>query len=72
MTSRTKAHTPSRAQYNAVKAAFIAEGRTLSEWCEEKGYHLPNVRKAFNGSWTGPRASQLVEEIEDAVRELRQ
>jgi hypothetical protein len=66
----TKAQLAAQNQYNRVKAAFIANGQTISAWCEGNELHLQNVRKAFLGEWTGVKATQLKQRVERAVSEL--
>lgn len=44
-------------------AGFVRVGETLTGWCRSRGYQQPNVRAACFGSWEGPRAREIREEI---------
>ena len=52
--------TECKARYRQVRAGFIANGTTLTEWCRANGTHIQNVRDAFFGRWNGPGAKKMV------------
>ena len=56
----TSSHEMER-NYNALKASFIMRGSSLNAWCIENEVAPANVRKAFSGVWTGPKASALIQ-----------
>lgn len=60
---------PSPELLKAVRAGLIAQGSSLSRWADEHAVKRQNLTKAVIGQWTGPRASQLVQEVvQDAMR----
>lgn len=46
-------------QFNRIKAEFVAQGTTLTEWCKQNSVTVQNVRSALLGSWNGPKAKAL-------------
>ena len=56
-----------KARYQRVRAGFVANGTTLTEWCRENGTYIQNVRDAFFGKWNGPAALKTVERVEQAA-----
>lgn len=62
----TKADTE-KERYQALKAGFIRQGTTLTEWCRCNGTYIQNVRDAVFGRWCGPKASKLLIKVEKAA-----
>lgn len=60
--------TPSEELLKAVRAAFVMQGTSLHAWCSKQGVHRQNVSKALTGSWSGPKATALVQEVVKASR----
>ena len=56
-----------QARYQRVRAAFIAKGSTLTEWCRANGLHIQNVRDAYFGRWKGPGANAWIARVEQAA-----
>jgi hypothetical protein len=48
-----------KALYTEVRAAFVGQGTTLNAWCLANGTRIQNVRAAFFGEWSGPKAEEL-------------
>ncbi len=46
-----------------VRAAFVACGGSLCQWCDHHGVRHQNARKALLGEWEGPKAQALRLEI---------
>lgn len=57
--------TPSAKLYDHVRAGFIAQGTTLTAFCRERNVAPANARCALVGSWNGPRAKRLRQELVD-------
>lgn len=53
--------------YKKIRAAFVADGSSLHSWCQENGVAMQNARSAILGTWNGPKATALVEQIKSAV-----
>lgn len=56
-----------QADYNRIKAAFVARGTTLNAWCRANGVHIQNVRDAAFGRWRGAGASALMAKVIDSA-----
>lgn len=52
-----------------VRGGLVALGTSLTAWSRERGYHHQNVRRALQGTWEGPRAREVREEILDYLRD---
>lgn len=50
---------PAPADVQAIRAAFVAQGTSLTAWCAAQGLHRPNVMKALSGEWAGPKAEEV-------------
>lgn len=50
-----------------IRASFIAQGTSLKAWCEERGVKHQNACKAALGTWKGPKAAALIEEMMQAT-----
>lgn len=53
--------------YLQVRVAFLTKGSSLHAWCHANQVAMPNARAAFLGTWSGPKASQLVARIMKAA-----
>lgn len=49
--------------WSGMKAHFILQGSTLAEWCREHDTDVSNMKKIFDGKWTGPRATTLLKKL---------
>ena len=56
-----------KARYQKVRAGFIVQGTTLTQWCQSNGTHIQNVRDAFFGRWIGPKATELIKRVTLAI-----
>lgn len=54
---------------NEVRAAFVARGTSFHAWCKAQGIDPHNARKAVLGTWSGPKAMEIVEKIEAELAE---
>lgn len=50
---------PSRSLYNKVRGGFIAQGFSLSKWCDSNGFNVQNAQSCLIGTWNGPKAREL-------------
>ncbi len=55
----TQAHTPGMELFLNVRAGFVRQNTTFSEWCRKKEINRSNARQALIGSWDGPKAKAL-------------
>ncbi len=53
-----------KARYQLVRANFIAKGTTLTNWCQQNGTYIQNIRAAYFGEWSGPKAKELISRVE--------
>lgn len=53
-------------RYQSIRAAFVVKGSSLHRWCQENGIAMQNARAARLGSWTGPKAAKIDENIQVA------
>lgn len=60
--------TPNVQKNTQVRAAFVARGTSFHAWCKSKGLDPHNARKAVLGTWTGPKASEILGQIEEELR----
>ncbi|MGN7832641.1 hypothetical protein ACTJI2_13625 [Pseudoxanthomonas sp. 22568] len=51
--------TPGPDLVNKVKAGFILQGTTLTQWCRENGTNISNARNALFGTWNGPKGKAM-------------
>lgn len=49
--------------YNMVRAALIARGTNLNQWCKAQGINRQTVDKALKGQRIGRRAQALRDKI---------
>jgi lambda repressor-like predicted transcriptional regulator len=69
-TRRSPGHDiPSIELHRAVRAALVAKGQSLSEWCRDNGVQRQNAAAALTGRWTGPTAKALVERLAAVARD---
>ena len=55
--------TPGPDLNRAVLAGFILQGSTLGQWCRANRVKHSNARACLFGSWNGPKARELRQEI---------
>jgi lambda repressor-like predicted transcriptional regulator len=55
--------TPGKALHLSVRAGFIKQGSSLSEWCKENGYSASSARAALYGMWDGQKGRILRESL---------
>ncbi len=53
--------------WDTIRAHFIANGSSVTSWCRENKVEPSNLKSALKGSWTGPRATKLVEKVKEEV-----
>lgn len=46
-----------------VRAGFILQKTTLTEWCRDKGVKRQNAMSCLVGLWDGPKGKQLRSQI---------
>ncbi len=51
-----------------VRAGFVLKGTTFNKFCLSVGTNRQNARKALLGTWKGPKATALVQQILEASR----
>ncbi len=56
-------HKTSVERYHNVRAGFARQATSLHAWCSDNGVAMPNARAALLGTWTGPKATELVRKI---------
>ncbi len=49
--------------YKKIRGSFVANGSSLHHWCQENGVAMQNARAALLGTWSGPKATKIVERI---------
>lgn len=54
---------PSADLLQAVRAALVLRGSSLSAYAREIGVKRQNLRAALVGEWTGPKARALVRRV---------
>ena len=54
---------------NKIRAAFVARGTSFHAWCKTEGIDPHNARKAVIGLWSGPKATEILERIEGALKD---
>lgn len=50
-----------------IKAGFVRQGTSFTQWCRENDVDRQNARVAILGGWRGPKASALIEKITKAA-----
>ncbi len=58
--------TPSRQLYNQVRGAFVSKGTSLNKWCKANQINPQNALTCLVGSWDGPKAKELRQQIVEA------
>lgn len=53
--------------YNMVRAALIAQGSNLNQWCKNNGINRQTVDKALKGERIGRRAQAIRDQIADEL-----
>lgn len=53
-----------------IRAAFIARGSTLTDWCRENSVDPARAWRALQGKQRGPKAAALRDRIQAAARDL--
>lgn len=51
-----------------VRAGFLLQGTSLTEWCRSNGTHVSNARGALLGTWNGPKGKAMRTKIIKAAR----
>ncbi|HEL7676555.1 TPA: hypothetical protein UL918_000912 [Stenotrophomonas maltophilia] len=54
--------------HKRVRAGFLLQGTTLTQWCRENGTHISNARGALLGTWDGPKGRDMRSRIVRAAR----
>lgn len=54
---------PSFDLYLRVRAGFVAQGTSLTQWCRKRGVDTSNARAALAGAWNGPAGRKLREDL---------
>ena len=50
-----------------VRAGFVRQGTSLYAWANSVGRNESNVRSALLGNWTGPTATQVIQQAVSAA-----
>lgn len=48
---------------NTVKAGFVLQGTTYTQWCKANAVERTGARAALLGGWRGPKAKKLVQRL---------
>lgn len=59
--------TPGKDLVLKVRAGFVAQGSSLSRWCQQNGIDRPNARLCLMGAWDGPKSRMLRMRIAEAA-----
>jgi lambda repressor-like predicted transcriptional regulator len=51
-----------------VRAGFVLQGTSLTEFCREQGLDRRHVHSALSGRWKGPKANALAQKVFAASR----
>ena len=54
--------------HKRVRAGFMLQGTSLTQWCRQNGTNVSNARGALMGSWNGPKGQALRNRIIKAAR----
>lgn len=54
--------------HKRVRAGFLLQGTSLTEWCRANGTHISNARGALLGTWNGPKGREMRTRIVKAAR----
>lgn len=65
--ARKDIYSPGQELLAAIRAGFVAQQTTMSEWCRDHGVIVQNARMAILGGWRGPKAQQLVKKLKKAA-----
>jgi len=57
---------PGKVLLAQVRAGFVAQGSTFTQWCAINDVCRPNARQCLLGGWDGPKARELRAKIIDA------
>lgn len=60
--------TPGMDLYVEVRAGFVRQRSSFSQWCMARGVSPQNARGAMIGAWTGPTANALVRDAVAAAQ----
>ncbi|GEM_PF-731280 len=60
--------TPGFDLHKRVRAGFLLQGTSLTEWCRANGTHISNARGALLGTWNGPKGKAMRTKIVKAAR----
>lgn len=55
--------TPGPDLLNTVKAGFVLQGTTYTQWCKANAVERTGARAALLGGWRGPKAKKLVHRL---------
>ena len=55
--------TPGPDLLNAVKAGFVRQGSSYTQWCSANDVERTGARSALLGGWRGPKARKLVQRL---------
>lgn len=53
--------------HKRVRAGFVLQGKTLTEWCRANGTTVTNARAALLGTWNGPKGRAMRSRIVKAA-----
>lgn len=42
-----------------IRAGFLVQDTTLTDWCRAQGIHTSAVRQAIYGTWAGPKGRAI-------------
>lgn len=62
---------PGEELLSSVRAGFVLQGTSLSEWCETHQLARQNVRVALLGGWNGQKAQEIRYQVVEASRQSR-
>lgn len=50
-----------------IRAGFVIRGGSLHKWCKENNQDMSNVRRAIAGTWKGPKAKFVLQQVYTAA-----
>ena len=65
--ARKGIYSPGQDLLAAIRAGFVVQKTSMSEWCRDHDVIVQNARMAILGGWCGPKAQQLVEKLKKAA-----
>lgn len=62
-TRKPSGYDPGPDLLNTVKAGFVLQGTSYTQWCKANAVERTGARAALLGGWRGPKARKLVQRL---------